>query len=115
MNVLVLGEGGREHAFAYKIAKSSLCNNLFIAPGNAGTSEVGVNVALNPLDFKSIRMFVLKDNINLILVGPETPLVKGIYDFFKNWLLLHTLNNLFRILSESEVEQYRELGISEIQ
>ena len=84
MNVLILGEGGREHAFAYKIAKSSLCNNLFIAPGNAGTSEIGLNINLNLLDFENIKLFVLKESVDLVLVGPETPLVEGIYDFFRN-------------------------------
>ena len=83
MNILILGSGGREHAFAWKIAKSSSCNKLFIAPGNAGTAEVGENVNINVNDFKSIREFVLAEEVELVLVGPEEPLVNGIYDFFQ--------------------------------
>ena len=83
MNVLILGSGGREHAFAWKIAKSSSCNQLFIAPGNAGTAEVGTNIDIDVNDFESIKEFVLTENIELVLVGPEDPLVNGIYNFFK--------------------------------
>tara|TARA_B100001142_G_scaffold328303_1_gene388067 strand:+ start:389 stop:1654 length:1266 start_codon:yes stop_codon:yes gene_type:complete len=83
MNILILGGGGREHAFAWKIAKSSSCNKLFIAPGNAGTEEIGTNVNINVNDFLSIKEFVLQQAIELVLVGPEAPLVNGIYDFFQ--------------------------------
>ena len=83
MNVLILGSGGREHAFAWKISKSSSCNKLFIAPGNAGTAEVGTNINIDVNDFESIKEFSLTENIELILVGPEDPLVNGIYNFFK--------------------------------
>ena len=83
MNVLILGSGGREHAFAWKIAKSSSCNQLFIAPGNAGTAEVGTNINIEVNDFESIKEFVLAENIELVLVGPEDPLVNGICNFFK--------------------------------
>ena len=83
MNVLILGSGGREHAFAWKISKSSSCNKLFIAPGNAGTAEVGTNINIDVNDFESIKEFALTENIELILVGPEDPLVNGIYNFFK--------------------------------
>jgi len=82
MNILLLGSGGRESAFAWKITQSPLCNELFIAPGNAGTAAFGQNVDLNPTDFKGIRRFVLENDINLVVVGPEEPLVKGIHDFF---------------------------------
>ncbi|PRY54299.1 phosphoribosylamine--glycine ligase [Arcticibacter pallidicorallinus] len=82
MNILLLGSGGRESAFAWKITQSPLCNELFIAPGNAGTAAFGQNVNLNPTDFKGVRRFVLDNNINLVVVGPEEPLVKGIHDFF---------------------------------
>ncbi|WP_407428614.1 phosphoribosylamine--glycine ligase [Arcticibacter sp.] len=82
MNILLLGSGGRESAFAWKITQSPLCNELFIAPGNAGTAAFGQNVDLNPTDFKSVRRFVLENDINLVVVGPEEPLVKGIHDFF---------------------------------
>ena len=83
MNVLILGSGGREHAFAWKIAKSSSCNQLFIAPGNVGTAQVGTNVNIGVNDFASIKEFILAENIELVLVGPEDPLVNGIYNFFK--------------------------------
>ncbi|MBT5089774.1 MAG: phosphoribosylamine--glycine ligase [Flavobacteriales bacterium] len=83
MNILILGSGGREHAFAWKIAKSSSCNKLFIAPGNAGTAEVGVNINIEVNDSEKIKEFVLAENIELVLVGPEDPLVNGIYNFFK--------------------------------
>ena len=84
MNVLILGSGGREHAFAWKIAKSSSCNQLFIAPGNSGTSQLGTNVNIEVNDFDGIKEFVLTENIELVLVGPEDPLVNGIYNFFKD-------------------------------
>ena len=84
MNVLILGSGGREHAFAWKISQSSSCNNLFIAPGNAGTSSVGKNVEISPNDFDKIKKFVLKENVDIVVVGPEDPLVNGIFDFFEN-------------------------------
>jgi phosphoribosylamine--glycine ligase len=84
MNVLVLGSGGREHALSWKIAQSSLCEKLFIAPGNAGTSEVGKNVNISVTDFESIKTFVIENEIDMLVVGPEDPLVKGIYDFFQN-------------------------------
>ncbi len=83
MNILIIGSGGREHAFAWKIAKSSSCNKLFIAPGNAGTSELGSNINIEINDFESIKEFVIDENIELVLVGPENPLVNGIYNFFK--------------------------------
>ncbi len=83
MNVLILGSGGREHTFAWKIAKSSSCNKLFIAPGNAGTAEVGTNIDINVNDFDKIKEFALLESIDIVVVGPEDPLVNGIYDFFK--------------------------------
>ena len=82
MNVLVIGSGGREHAFAWKIAQSPKLNQLFIAPGNAGTAEVGTNVEIGVNDFDAIKDFVLTNNIELIVVGPEDPLVNGIHDYF---------------------------------
>ncbi len=84
MNVLILGSGGREHAFAWKIAQSNLLNKLFIAPGNAGTNKLGVNLDINLTDFEAIKQVVLKNDINLVVVGPEDPLVKGIHNFFLN-------------------------------
>ncbi len=82
MNILLLGSGGRESAFAWKISQSPKCDKLFIAPGNAGTGQYGTNVNVNVNDFAGIKASVLANNINLVLVGPEEPLVKGIHDFF---------------------------------
>src|ERR1700743_3837751 len=82
MNILILGSGGRECAFAWKIAQSSQCSNLFIAPGNPGTAQYGTNVNIGVNDFAAIKQLVLDKDINLVLVGPEEPLVRGIHDFF---------------------------------
>lgn len=82
MNVLLLGSGGREHALAWKMAQSEKLRSLFIAPGNAGTSDYGENVNLSPTDFSAVKKFVLENKINMVVVGPEEPLVKGIHDFF---------------------------------
>jgi len=82
MNILLLGSGGRESAFAWKLAQSPKCEQLFIAPGNAGTGKYGTNVNIKSTDFEGIGQFVLNNSINLVLVGPEEPLVKGIHDFF---------------------------------
>ena len=84
MKLLLLGSGGREHALAWKIAQSSKVEKLFIAPGNAGTTEVGINVDISVNDFPTQKNFVLENNIDMIVVGPEDPLVNGVYDFFKN-------------------------------
>ena len=84
MNILLLGSGGREHALAWKIAQSKKVDRLYIAPGNAGTSTVGQNVPLKADDFNGIKQFVLDNGIDMVVVGPEDPLVKGVYDFFKN-------------------------------
>ncbi|GAA4279495.1 phosphoribosylamine--glycine ligase [Aquimarina mytili] len=82
MNILVLGSGGREHTFAYKIAQSELCDALFVAPGNAGTASIATNVSIAVTDFEAIKALVLKENIDLVVVGPEDPLVQGIADYF---------------------------------
>lgn len=84
MNILLLGSGGREHALAWKIAQSPKVDKLYIAPGNAGTSAAGTNIALSATDFPGIKTFVLENGIDMVVVGPEDPLVKGVYDFFKN-------------------------------
>lgn len=83
MNILVLGNGGRENALAWKISQSDKVNKLYVAPGNAGTSQVAQNIAISITDFPAIKQFVLDNSIDMIVVGPEEPLVKGIYDFFK--------------------------------
>lgn len=83
MKLLLLGSGGREHALAWKIAQSPKVEKLYIAPGNAGTSSVGENVNIKATDFNALKAFVLKENISMIVVGPEDPLVEGIYDYFQ--------------------------------
>ena len=82
MNILILGSGGREHTFAWKLAQSNKLSKLFVAPGNAGTAEIAINVPIGVNDFEAIKKLVLKENIELVLVGPEDPLVNGIHDFF---------------------------------
>ena len=84
MKILLLGSGGREHALAWKISQSQKCEKLYIAPGNAGTATVGENVPMKADDFEAIKLFCVENAINMVVVGPEDPLVKGIYDFFKN-------------------------------
>jgi len=83
MRVLLIGSGGRESALAWKIAQSSILEALFIAPGNAGTKQYGKNVELNVLDFEAVKAFVLEHKIEMVIIGPEEPLVHGIADFFK--------------------------------
>ncbi|AXT61811.1 phosphoribosylamine--glycine ligase [Aquimarina sp. AD10] len=82
MNILVLGSGGREHTFAYKIVESELCDQLFVAPGNAGTAAIATNVPISVTDFDAIKELVLSKNIEMVVVGPEDPLVQGISDYF---------------------------------
>lgn len=82
MNILILGSGGREHTFAHQISQSSRCEKLFVAPGNAGTAKIATNVTLKVTDFEAIKELVLKEQIDMMVVGPEDPLVEGIVDFF---------------------------------
>ncbi|UOB19433.1 phosphoribosylamine--glycine ligase [Abyssalbus ytuae] len=82
MNILVLGSGGREHTFAWKLAQSKKINKLFVAPGNAGTAAIATNVNISATNFNAVKELVLKENINMVVVGPEDPLVQGIHDFF---------------------------------
>ncbi|MBF0694101.1 MAG: phosphoribosylamine--glycine ligase [Flavobacterium sp.] len=83
MTILLLGSGGREHALAWKMNQSEVCNKLFVAPGNAGTSEIATNVNINPTDFYAIKQLVLAEKVDMVVVGPEDPLVHGIFDFFE--------------------------------
>ncbi len=83
MKILILGSGGREHAFAWKISQSSLCSQLFIAPGNAGTGQLGENIDIDINDFEAVKKICVSKEIEMVVVGPEEPLVNGIYDFFK--------------------------------
>ncbi len=91
MKILLLGSGGREHALAWKMLQSPKCDALYVAPGNAGTAIIASNVSLDILDFEQIKQFVIEKNIEMIVVGPEDPLVLGIYDFFKNDPKLNTI------------------------
>jgi phosphoribosylamine--glycine ligase len=84
MTILILGSGGREHTFAWKAAQSPLCKTLFVAPGNSGTAQIATNIDISVTDFKAIKTLVLKENIDMVVVGPEDPLVQGIHDFFLN-------------------------------
>ena len=88
MTILLLGSGGREHALAWKMLQSSKCTKLFVAPGNAGTAAIATNISLNPNDFEAVKTFALAEKVEMVVVGPEDPLVLGIYDFFKNDLAL---------------------------
>lgn len=94
MNILILGSGGREHAFAYSLKKSERCEKLFVAPGNAGTAEKATNINLNPIDFKAVENCVLENDIKMVIVGPEDPLVAGITDYFSE---SETLKNVMLI------------------
>ncbi|HAO15450.1 MAG TPA: phosphoribosylamine--glycine ligase [Tenacibaculum sp.] len=82
MNILILGSGGREHAFAKKISESERINNLFVAPGNAGTETIATNISISLTDFHAVKEMVLENNVDMVVVGPEAPLVEGIHDFF---------------------------------
>ena len=84
MNILLLGSGGREHALAWKLAQSPKIDKLFVAPGNAGTETIATNIKISATDFPAIKQFVMNNHIDMVVVGPEDPLVKGIYDFFMN-------------------------------
>jgi phosphoribosylamine--glycine ligase len=84
MTILLLGSGGREHALAWKMLQSPLCSKLLVAPGNAGTASIATNVNISPVDFKAVKELVLAEQVQMVVVGPEDPLVAGIYDFFKN-------------------------------
>jgi phosphoribosylamine---glycine ligase len=83
MVILLLGSGGREHALASKMLQSSKCSTLFVAPGNAGTAAIATNITINPTDFNALKSFAIQEKVEMLVVGPEDPLVLGIYDFFK--------------------------------
>jgi phosphoribosylamine--glycine ligase len=91
MNILLLGSGGREHALAWKIKQSEKVDKLFIAPGNAGTARGGINIGISATDFDALKTFALANDINMVVVGPEDPLVMGIYDFFRDDPDLHNI------------------------
>ena len=102
MNILLLGSGGREHALAWKMVKSHHCDQLFIAPGNAGTAKFGTNVSIGINDFEAQKKFCIENKINMLVVGPEEPLVNGVYDFFKND---ETLKNIIVVGPSKEAAQ----------
>ena len=89
MNILLIGGGGREHALALKLSESELCKHVFIAPGNPGTAQIGTNVDISVNDFEAQKSFCLEHKIEMVVVGPEDPLVNGIYDFFQQEELKH--------------------------
>ena len=102
MKVLLLGSGGREHALAWKIAQSAKVEKLFIAPGNAGTQTVGENVDIKADDFEALKNFVVENGVDMVIVGPEDPLVKGVYDDFKN----DERTKNIPVIGPSRLEQY---------
>ena len=103
MNILILGSGGREHTFAWKIAKSSRCNKLYVAPGNSGTAEIAENINLKVTDFEAVRAVVLSHQIDIVVVGPEDPLVQGIHDYFLN----HEELNGIAVVRKKQLQNWR--------
>ena len=110
MTILLLGSGGREHALAWKMLQSNKCSQLFVAPGNAGTSQIATNIALNILDFDAIKTFVLAEKVEMVVVGPEDPLVHGIYDFFKNDYQLNHIPVIGPSKSGAQLEGSKEFA-----
>jgi len=110
MNVLILGSGGREHALSWKIAQSPLLTNLYIAPGNAGTDDIGQNVPLDILDFDSIADFATSEEVDMIIVGPEAPLVAGIFDYFNDKPALKNIKVVGPSLEGSKLEGSKAYG-----
>ena len=99
MKVLILGSGGREHAFAFKLAESNKITQLFVAPGNGGTQELAINLDINPTDFEAVKKTVLENAIEMVVVGPEAPLVAGIHDFFLSDAPLHIIFGRLGLIS----------------
>ena len=110
MNILLLGSGGREHALAWQMKQSKHCDHLFIAPGNAGTAECGVNVGIGVSDFQGIRKLVMEEDIHLVVVGPEEPLVKGIHDFFLADPVLHKIPVIGPVQTGAELEGSKDFA-----
>lgn len=110
MNILLLGSGGREHALAWKMAQSPKCHQLFIAPGNAGTLQCGTNINLNPNDFQAIKAFVLEQHIQMVVVGPEEPLVKGVADFFAQDAALKQVNVIGPVAAGARLEGSKDFA-----
>jgi len=110
MNILVLGSGGREHTFAWKLAQSPLCKALFVAPGNSGTAAIAMNLPIAVTDFKAIKKAVLDNDINIVVVGPEDPLVQGIHDFFLNDEALKSVKIIGPQKAAAELEGSKEFA-----
>ena len=110
MKVLLLGSGGREHAMAWKIAQSPRVKKLYIAPGNAGTATVGENVNIKATDFEALKVFALEREVNMIVVGPEDPLVQGIFDFFKGDIALQHIAIIGPRMKEAQLEGSKEFA-----
>jgi phosphoribosylamine---glycine ligase len=110
MNILLLGSGGREHAIGWKLSQSPKVTNLYIAPGNAGTSAIGKNIPLSPNDFPSVRQFVLENHIGMVVVGPEDPLVNGIHDFFLEDELLKNIPVIGPVKQAAMLEGSKEFA-----
>jgi len=110
MNILVLGSGGREHTFAWKLVQSEKCQNLFVAPGNSGTAEIAENIPVNVNDFEGIKEIVLNHDISMVVVGPEDPLVNGIHDFFLNDDLLKRVNVIGPQKAAAQLEGSKEFA-----
>ncbi|GAK35952.1 MAG: phosphoribosylamine--glycine ligase [Bacteroides graminisolvens] len=110
MKVLLLGSGGREHAMAWKIAQSPRVKKLYIAPGNAGTATVGENVNIKATDFEALKVFALEREVNMIVVGPEDPLVQGIFDFFKGDIALQHIAIIGPSMKGAQLEGSKEFA-----
>jgi phosphoribosylamine---glycine ligase len=110
MKLLLLGSGGREHALAWKIAQSPKVEKLYIAPGNAGTSAIGENVDIKTTDFQSLKVFALEREIDMIVVGPEDPLVEGIFDFFKGDIMLQHIAIIGPSMKGAQLEGSKEFA-----
>ncbi len=110
MTILILGSGGREHTFAWKIAQSPLCQKIFVAPGNSGTSKIAENIDLKVTDFEAIKKVVLENQIDLVVVGPEDPLVEGIHDFFLNDAALNHVSVIGPQKAAAQLEGSKEFA-----
>jgi phosphoribosylamine---glycine ligase len=110
MNILILGSGAREHALTWKLAQSNKVSRIFVGPGNAGTSDSGINLELDPLDFPGVKKAVLENKIDIVIVGPEAPLAEGIHDFFLNDNLLNAIPVIGPCKSAARIEGSKDFA-----
>ena len=110
MKILILGSGGREHALGWKIAQSKLTKKLYFAPGNAGTAKIGINIPIDPMDFEEVKTFAIETELDMLVVGPELPLVNGIFDFFDNDPLLEHVRVIAPSKKASQLEGSKEFA-----